>query len=191
MASSAEKNSLAWHDPGMPVLVSQVDTVVVPSYGVFCLCSDGAEPQDVATAGRRAFADGVGFASTAVGVRGATEVSRALVSVEVWSRMPVLLRDQGPFGFAWEGSLEFPGGKWHIGESLDTSVRTGLELPSGDGRYGVGVIAYNHNETLDRYETAKAGSDGEFAAALIELQRLGSETAERYRIQLWPVERRS
>lgn len=172
------------------MLVSRVDTVVVPSYGVFCLHSGSAELPDVATAGRLAFADGVGFASTAVGVRGATEVSTALVSVEMWSRMPVLLRDQGPFDFAWEGVIEFPDGRWHLGESLDSSMRLGVELPSGAGRYGVRVVAYHHNEALGRYETARAGSDEEFATALVDLKRLDSETAERYRIQLWPVQRR-
>lgn len=58
------------------------------------------------------------------------------------------------------------------------------------GRYSVRVIAYNHNEVLDRFETARAGSDEEFAAALVDLRRLDPETAERYRIQLWPVKRR-
>ncbi|WP_155271495.1 hypothetical protein [Salinispora tropica] len=174
----------------MPVLYSRVDTVVVPSHGVFCLRSDNAELQDLATAGRLAFADGIGFASTVVGVRGATEVSNALVSVEMWSRMPVLLRDQGPFDFAWEGVIEFSNGRWCIDESLDSSMRLGLELPSGTGRYGVRVAAYNHNEALDRYEAAQAGSDEGFASALVELKQLDTETAERYRIQLWPVERR-
>ncbi|MFG1887050.1 hypothetical protein ACGFIR_04160 [Micromonospora sp. NPDC049051] len=174
----------------MPILLSKIDTVVLPSHEVFCLYSrEEREQRDLAEAERLASADGVGFAWSAVGVRVATEVSKALVSVETWSGMPLLLRDQGPFDFAWEGVVDFPDGRWCISESLDSLTRLGVELPSGPGRCGVRVVAYNHNDVLDRYEMAQAGTDEEFAAMLAELKRLDPETAERYQIQLWPVRR--
>ncbi|MEV4467555.1 hypothetical protein AB0J51_28495 [Micromonospora echinofusca] len=137
-----------------------------------------------------AFADGVGFASSAVVVRAATEVSRAFASVETWSRMPSILPDQRPFDFAFEGVLDFPDNCWRIDESYDRPVVRGIELPSGAGRYGARVIAYDHHEILDRYEMAQAGTSEEFASALEEMRRLAPEATERYQIQLWPLGRR-
>ncbi|KAB1125301.1 hypothetical protein F6X68_32465 [Micromonospora sp. AMSO12t] len=173
----------------MPVLTSKLDTVVSASYMMFCLYSHGANAQrDHSEAGRLAFADGVGFAASAVGVRTATEVSRAFVSVETWSRMPWILPEQRPFDFAFEGVVDFPDNCWRIDESLDSPVRCGIVLPSGAGRYGARVIAYNHNEVLDRFEMAQAGTE-EFTAALDKMRRLIPEAAERYQIQLWPLGR--
>jgi hypothetical protein len=104
--------------------------------------------------------------------------------------MPSILPDQRPFDFAFEGVVDFPDDCWRIDESLDPPVRLGIELPSGAGPYGVRVIAYNHNEILDRFEMAQAGTSEEFAAALDDIRGLAPEAGERYQIQLWPVGRR-
>ncbi|WP_326556734.1 hypothetical protein [Micromonospora sp. NBC_01796] len=104
--------------------------------------------------------------------------------------MPLILPDQRPFDFAWEGVLDFPDESWCIAESLDSAVQVGIELASGAGSYGVRVIAYNHNAVLDRFEEARALPGDGFTTALTELRRLEPAAAERYQVQLWPVGRR-
>ncbi|MEO3819168.1 hypothetical protein [Plantactinospora sp. B24E8] len=111
------------------------------------------------------------------------------MSVETWSRMPLILPDERPFDYAREGFVVFPDERWCIIESCDSAVQVGVELPSGPGEYGVRVVAYHHNTVRDRYEEARAGSAEEFAAALTELRQPDSAAREWYRIQLWPVGR--
>ncbi|MGK5523258.1 hypothetical protein ACSNN9_28435 [Micromonospora sp. URMC 107] len=83
------------------------------------------------------------------------------MSVETWSRMPSILPDQRPFDFAFEGSVDFPDDCWLIDKSVDDPIVHGIELPSGAGPYGARVIAYHHNEILDRFELAQAQTSEE------------------------------
>lgn len=157
-----------------------------PSFWVFWLYSRGPDDvRDLAAAGRLADADGVGFAGSAVAVRTATELSPTRVTVETWSRMPLLLPEEPPFDFAAEGSATFPADLWCISESQDAAVQFGQPLPAGAGDYGVRVTAYHRQETVDRLADHPDG----LAGALRELRDVPPELAERYRIQLWPVGR--
>ncbi|MFV2022478.1 hypothetical protein [Micromonospora sp. LOL_023] len=175
----------------MPVLLSTVATTVLPSYKIFCLRSCGAtDPQDLIKAGQLARADGIGFTSSAIGVQVATEVSLAIVLVEVWTKKPFIMPDQRSFDFAAEGLIYFPGTCWSIDESFDSEVMVGIKLPSGAGRYGARVAAYNYNTFLGRYEALHIGENEEYLKELTQLKRIDRETTEQYRIQLWPAGRK-
>ncbi|MFI5916874.1 hypothetical protein [Dactylosporangium sp. NPDC051541] len=170
----------------MAVRLSVVETVVSPSFRTFWLHCRGQDYLEVMTAAAgRTDAEDVGFAGSAVAVRTVTDAGSVRVTVEIWSRQPMVLSDEPRFEYAVEGELELPAGQWCIDESHDSGVQAGVSLPGGAGRYGVRVTAYNQQRVTDLIEEYAE----DFVAAMAAVRALPAAEGERYRLQLWPVGR--
>ncbi|MGK5677698.1 hypothetical protein [Actinoplanes sp. URMC 104] len=152
-------------------------TTVGATYRMFGVHDPTCAESDAAVAVAAASREVVGWAPHAVMVEVVTDLVPIEVRIDVLGAAPAADDDAD---LVRDGVLATPGGMISLPESVDETVRLGVELPAGPGTYAVRVCGYGRVRARRLWDEATGGDLAEYE----EMVRALAGT-ERYRLLLW------